>query len=780
MVENNDIKVTVVCITYNHEEFIAQALDSFLMQKTNFKYQIFVGEDCGPDRTADIVREYAEKYPDIVIPFLREKNMGAQRNLIDLCNHATSPYIAFCEGDDYWTDEYKLQRQYDYMEANPEVRVCFAKAEIKAPEDWFLYNYYKKDKQGRMIFPDCDPPYRKKEGLLKAADFINCFPAHTSTVFYRWDYNLEIPDWYYDGYIGDWSIFLMQLGDGTAALIPDVVSVYRRSDVGVFMSATKDEHFLKSKKDQVRLLSGMLDFYEEHYPEDYPKVMIENRIKRDIALFIQSAMKLDEWNEILNLIATYEKAGKLAFNTFISFYFDSQRMSAKYGWEGNKLVCRDRYFMTLLKPFVKCSLKLRNCCRKMKEKTKDTIVYLAKFAGYWGFALIPKNPRRWAFSGFYKKGYIDNSKYFFEYVADHEPDIEAVWFTKDHAVYEQLKGEGRQVYKMNTLKGAFAMARAGVAVTDHYVMSDYSSIYGYNYRTKVVQLWHGVGFKAMGDGKKILSTTVKGVKLSEDILSQGEDSLLVRLNKKIKFFFKAPVRELCERYFLFVCPGQERIDMIGEFWKIPESNYFMAGHPRNIKLYQESSCKDRKILYAPTFRWNSAKEQEAIKHCLDALPEIQKRMEEINGTFVIRLHPHTWRNYQAKILYQIANYDRIEYDLEKDIYQSLQDYSVVITDYSSIGLDFAMIDKPVVFHTFDYEWFCKFGTGFNLNFEESIPGPQTFTWEETMNAVRTYVDNPKKDSALREERCRYFFTPECNGVDNSARICTEIKKRLNI
>ena len=103
--------MTVVCITYKHEAFIAQALDSFLMQKTDFKFKVFVGEDCGPDGTADIVREYARRYPDVIVPFIREENMGAQRNLIDLCQRATSPYIAFCEGDDYWIDEYKLQNR---------------------------------------------------------------------------------------------------------------------------------------------------------------------------------------------------------------------------------------------------------------------------------------------------------------------------------------------------------------------------------------------------------------------------------------------------------------------------------------------------------------------------------------------------------------------------------------------------------------------------------------------------------------------------------------------
>ena len=250
MAENDGTAVTVICITYNHEKFIAQALDSFLMQKTNFKFKVFVGEDCGPDNTAAIVREYAERYPDIIIPFIREHNMGAQRNLIDLCQRATSPYIAFCEGDDYWIDEYKLQKQFDYMEQNQDIRVCFAQAEIEAPEDWFLSSYFKKNNEGKFIYPECEPIFVTKKEKLNMYDFIKCFSAHTSTIFYRWNYDLDIPEWYFNGIIGDVPIFLMQLDNRNAYYMKKVVSIYRRSNVGIFMSSNMDEHFMRTRMDQ--------------------------------------------------------------------------------------------------------------------------------------------------------------------------------------------------------------------------------------------------------------------------------------------------------------------------------------------------------------------------------------------------------------------------------------------------------------------------------------------------------------------------------------------------
>ena len=153
----HDIDVAVCCITYNHEEFIAQALDSFLNQKTTFDYQIIVGEDHSPDGTAEILKEYANKYPDKIVAIIREENVGAQRNLIDVCEKAGTKYIALCECDDYWIDEYKLQKQYNFMEKHQDIRVCGAHVRIDAPKDWFLRSYYDENENHELIYPECDP-----------------------------------------------------------------------------------------------------------------------------------------------------------------------------------------------------------------------------------------------------------------------------------------------------------------------------------------------------------------------------------------------------------------------------------------------------------------------------------------------------------------------------------------------------------------------------------------------------------------------------------------------
>lgn len=118
------VTVSVIVLTYNHEKYIRQALDSILMQETTFAYEILVGDDASTDGTADILKEYQRKYPNIFRLFLREKNIGATRNSYELLTSAKGQFLATCEGDDYWTDKNKLQLQVDFLETHKNYIGC--------------------------------------------------------------------------------------------------------------------------------------------------------------------------------------------------------------------------------------------------------------------------------------------------------------------------------------------------------------------------------------------------------------------------------------------------------------------------------------------------------------------------------------------------------------------------------------------------------------------------------------------------------------------------------
>ena len=126
-----DPLVSIRCLVYNHEPFLRQCLDGFVMQKTTFPFEAIVHDDASTDGSAAIIREYAEKYPDIIKPIYETENQyrkGTIGRIMDAAMHPNSKYIALCEGDDYWTDPEKLQLQVDFLENHPDYTMCFHRA----------------------------------------------------------------------------------------------------------------------------------------------------------------------------------------------------------------------------------------------------------------------------------------------------------------------------------------------------------------------------------------------------------------------------------------------------------------------------------------------------------------------------------------------------------------------------------------------------------------------------------------------------------------------------
>ena len=131
--DEREVIVTIRCITYNHEPYIRQAIEGFVMQKTDFRFEAIVHDDASTDKTAEIIKEYAEKYPDIIKPIYETENQYSKHDgsLRRIMNNATrGKYVAFCEGDDYWTDPLKLQKQVDFLESHPDYSMCFHNAMV--------------------------------------------------------------------------------------------------------------------------------------------------------------------------------------------------------------------------------------------------------------------------------------------------------------------------------------------------------------------------------------------------------------------------------------------------------------------------------------------------------------------------------------------------------------------------------------------------------------------------------------------------------------------------
>ena len=177
-----DIKVTVWCAAYNHEKYIRSALEGFVMQKTNFKYEVIIHDDASTDNTAKIIREYELKYPEIIKPIYQTENQYQQGKglLVNyLFPNAKGKYIAFCEGDDYWTDETKLQLQFDYMEKT-DCSLCVHKVQCCNEDN--SYNATVIPEQQYQLNKDTTiAPIEMAKFLFHKAGY----PFHTSSFFMK-------------------------------------------------------------------------------------------------------------------------------------------------------------------------------------------------------------------------------------------------------------------------------------------------------------------------------------------------------------------------------------------------------------------------------------------------------------------------------------------------------------------------------------------------------------------------------------------------------------------
>lgn len=172
--------VIIWCLAYNQKDFIRDALDGFVMQETNFPYEVIVHDDCSTDGTTEIIQEYAKNYPDVIKPIIETENQwqkGGLKHIIHLMNESyrRGKYIAFCEGDDYWIDPCKLQRQVDFLETHLDYSMCFHSAKKKYETDakaWIdCENIQDKDYDPTDIFINWTVPTASVLCRKEAMDF---------------------------------------------------------------------------------------------------------------------------------------------------------------------------------------------------------------------------------------------------------------------------------------------------------------------------------------------------------------------------------------------------------------------------------------------------------------------------------------------------------------------------------------------------------------------------------------------------------------------------------
>jgi glycosyltransferase involved in cell wall biosynthesis len=243
----SDIKVSICCLAYNHESFIRQCLDGFVNQKCNFTFEVLIHDDASKDNTASVIKEYEAKYPDIIKPIyqiVNQYSIGVSPTIMYNFPRSKGNYIAICEGDDYWTDLLKLQKQVDFLEANQNFSICFTDYEVydENIKKKYYPNLIKKYKfssvfsRNQIIFsnfiPNCTVMFRNRKDVFSKLD-LDLFPR-------------------------DWFLHILNSEHGKIKFLPFVSSVYRKHYGGVCSASStivNNAKYLKSIKIFMKVFS---------------------------------------------------------------------------------------------------------------------------------------------------------------------------------------------------------------------------------------------------------------------------------------------------------------------------------------------------------------------------------------------------------------------------------------------------------------------------------------------------------------------------------------------
>lgn len=311
--------VTILCPAYNHEKYIRQTLESFLAQKTDFKFEILVHDDASTDGTADIIREIAAKYPDVVFPTFQVENQYSKGAVIMdiLLPNARGKYVALCEGDDYWSDNDKLQLQVDWLENNPEYSACVHNTVMLNCESGTETLYNPSDSEDRDF---------------ALSDVIGGIGKvyHTSSVVTKIEYFKDMPDFFYisaQHRVGDQPRAIWYAINGKIRFMSRKMSVYRQFSAPSSWSVrVREASYVENR------LLGAIEMFKA----------IKKYVDADHKIQVDEYILKYEW-ELLQARGEYEQMKKAPYDVLFRAAPLKQRL-----WINFKLYC-PRTFRMIMK-----------------------------------------------------------------------------------------------------------------------------------------------------------------------------------------------------------------------------------------------------------------------------------------------------------------------------------------------------------------------------------------------------------------------------------------------
>lgn len=284
-------KVAVLTLAYNHQEYIEDAIKSVLQQKTNFPVIHIIKDDCSTDNTREILLQYAEKYPHIHLILPNQKD--ERTHIADFFNEAQTPYVALCDGDDYFYDMHKLQKQADLLDNNPDFALCFHPVHIHNMHNPKLNRTHPRENQ----------LYRGIKPFYYLLDLVRENIIQTNSVMYRWRFQNGLPAWFNPNLLpSDWYWHLLHAENGKIGFQNEVMSVYRRHDKSLFYQTETNtaQHRKTFGKSEIHLYEHL----NLHFAERYKTEFQESQFKVLLDL-LHHAQKYSDDTAFLDCLDTF-------------------------------------------------------------------------------------------------------------------------------------------------------------------------------------------------------------------------------------------------------------------------------------------------------------------------------------------------------------------------------------------------------------------------------------------------------------------------------------------
>ena len=273
------IIAAIRCTTYNQVDYIRQCLESLVCQQTSFRYEIILHDDASTDGTTEIVKEYASRYPDLIKPIIQTENQYSKHDgSIDRAINATiSPtvkYIAYCEGDDFWMDSMRLQKQVDFLETHPNHSMVFTAVQYLYPD-----GHVEEIRRYDQTMEECPVP----DFVLGGGGFVKI-----NSILYRKELKKDYPDWAETSPVGDSPLFLVMAVRGRVAYFNELGSCYRVSAKGSWTNRMSKRTFKQRYRDMKDNIAYW-NAFDEWSERKYHKYVRKKNIS-DVVIFCKSTI----------------------------------------------------------------------------------------------------------------------------------------------------------------------------------------------------------------------------------------------------------------------------------------------------------------------------------------------------------------------------------------------------------------------------------------------------------------------------------------------------------